>query len=113
MRALAVLGIILYHAGISPYSGGFVTLDVFFVLSGYLITYLLLREIGRDGTISLRSFYTRRARRILPAATVATIGTVVASWLWLPLIEAHEVAYDAIWAGFFAANVRFAIPAKT
>ena len=90
MRALAVLGILVFHAGIAPYPGGFVTLDVFFVLSGFLITTLLLREVAKTGTIDLVGFYVRRARRILPAATVAIVGTVVASWLWLNPLDARR-----------------------
>ncbi|HTW18146.1 MAG TPA: acyltransferase family protein [Nocardioides sp.] len=108
MRALAVLAIMVFHAGLSPYPGGFVTLDVFFVLSGFLITHLLLREVDRTGTISLTAFYARRARRILPAATVATLGTLLATWLWLGVVEVRDTAVDAIWATLFAANVRFA-----
>lgn len=108
MRALAVLGILVFHAGLAPYPGGFVTLDVFFVLSGFLITTLLLREVARTGTIDLVSFYVRRARRILPAATVAIGGTVVASWLWLNPIDARDAAVDGVWAALFGANIRFA-----
>ena len=109
MRALAVLGILVYHAGLAPYSGGFVTLDVFFVLSGFLITTLLLREVARSGTIDLVGFYVRRARRILPAATVTIVGTVVAAWLWIPPIDARDTAVDGVWAALFGANIRFAI----
>ena len=109
MRALAVLGIMLFHAGYSPYPGGFVTLDVFFVVSGFLITYLLLREVERDGTVSLLKFYSRRARRILPAATVVTIATVGASALWLNVVDAREAAFDALWSSLFGANIRFAL----
>jgi len=108
MRALAVLAILLYHAGYSPYPGGFVTLDVFFVVSGFLITFLLLREIRRDDTISLIGFYARRARRILPAATFVTLVTVAASWHFLNVVDARDAAYDGLWAAFFGANVRFA-----
>jgi len=109
MRALAVLGILVFHAGLAPYPGGFVTLDVFFVLSGFLITTLLLREVARTGTIDLVGFYVRRARRILPAATVAIVGTVVASWLWLNPLDARDASVDGVWAALFGANVRFAI----
>ncbi len=109
MRALAVLGILLYHLGLSPYSGGFVTLDVFFVLSGFLITTLLLREIERTGRINLVTFYVRRARRILPAATAAIIGTVVAAYLWINPLDARDTAVDGVWAALFGANVRFAL----
>jgi peptidoglycan/LPS O-acetylase OafA/YrhL len=109
MRALAVLGILVYHLGLSPYRGGFVTLDVFFVLSGFLITTLLLREVDRTGRIDLVGFYVRRARRILPAATVAIVGTVVASYLWINPLDARDAAVDGVWASLFGANVRFAI----
>ncbi|GAA1912194.1 acyltransferase family protein [Nocardioides hwasunensis] len=109
MRALAVLGILVFHAGLAPYPGGFVTLDVFFVLSGFLITTLLLREVARSGSIDLVAFYVRRARRILPAATVAITGTVVASYLWLHPLDARDAAVDGVWAALFGANIRFAI----
>jgi len=109
MRALAVLGIMLFHAGYSPYSGGFVTLDVFFVVSGFLITYLLLREVRRDGRISLLAFYSRRARRILPAATVVTVAIIGASSLWLNVVDARDATFDALWAALFGANIRFAV----
>ncbi|SEC04357.1 Peptidoglycan/LPS O-acetylase OafA/YrhL, contains acyltransferase and SGNH-hydrolase domains [Nocardioides exalbidus] len=109
MRALAVLGILVFHAGLAPYSGGFVTLDVFFVLSGFLITTLLLREVAATGTIDLIAFYVRRARRILPAATVAIVGTVTASYLWLHPLDARDAAVDGVWASLFGANVRFAV----
>ncbi|GAA1479023.1 acyltransferase family protein [Nocardioides aestuarii] len=95
--------------GLSPYRGGFVTLDVFFVLSGFLITLLLLREVERSGRIDLVAFYVRRARRILPAATVAIVGTVVASYLWINPLDARDAAVDGVWASLFVANVRFAI----
>ncbi|QYJ02549.1 acyltransferase [Nocardioides panacisoli] len=108
MRALAVLLIIAYHAGLDLYPGGFVTLDIFFVISGFLITFLLLKEINRTGTLSLSTFYQRRARRILPAATVTALVTLAATWFWLNLIAAEEAAYDAVWAAMFAANIRFA-----
>ncbi len=109
MRALAVLGILVFHLGLSPYAGGFVTLDVFFVLSGFLITTLLLREVARTGRVDLLGFYVRRARRILPAATVAIIGTVVASYLWINALDARDAAVDGVWASLFGANIRFAL----
>jgi peptidoglycan/LPS O-acetylase OafA/YrhL len=108
VRALAVLAIMLYHAGLSPYPGGFVTLDVFFVVSGFLITHLLLKEVDRDGSVSLVKFYARRARRILPAASVVTVATLAASAIWLGVVEAKDAATDALWTAFFAANIRFA-----
>ena len=108
LRALAVLLVIVAHAGFSKVSGGFVGVDVFFVISGFLITSLLVREAGKTGRISLLGFYSRRARRILPAATVVAVATVVASIWFLPLVRAVEVMKDAVWAAAFAANIRFA-----
>jgi peptidoglycan/LPS O-acetylase OafA/YrhL len=68
LRAVAVLLVVLGHAGLPFLQGGYVGVDVFFVLSGYLITGLLLRQAERDGRVRLGDFYVRRARRILPAA---------------------------------------------
>ncbi|WP_371301078.1 acyltransferase family protein [Nocardioides sp.] len=83
-------------------------MDVFFVVSGFLITSLLLREVERTGRVRIGDFYARRARRILPAATVALVATVVASALLLPLTRSLRVAGDAAWAALFAGNVHAA-----
>ena len=81
LRAVAVLLIVLFHAGVPAIPGGYVGVDVFFVISGFLITGLLVKELGESGTLSLREFYARRARRILPASflvlAVTLIGTAV------------------------------------
>lgn len=108
LRAVAVLIVIGAHAGLSPLPGGFVGVDVFFVISGFLISRLLFLEASRTGTISLRNFYARRARRILPAATVVSLVTLIGSVLWLSAREALDVVYDVAWATFFGANLRFA-----
>jgi peptidoglycan/LPS O-acetylase OafA/YrhL len=108
MRALAVGVVILAHSGFRTFSGGFVGVDVFFVISGFLITSLLMREADRAGRISLVGFYARRARRILPAAVVVAVATVVASILFLPLVRAVEIIKDSLWSAAFAANFRFA-----
>ena len=91
LRALAVLLVIVAHAGFTTFAGGFVGVDVFVVISGFLITSLLVREATRSGRISLGGFYARRARRILPAAALVAIATVVASIVFLPLVRAVEV----------------------
>ena len=109
LRALAVGTVILAHAGFGTVSGGFVGVDVFFVISGFLITSLLMREADRTGRISLLGFYARRARRILPAAALVAVATVVASILFLPLVRAVEIIKDSIWAAAFGANIRFAV----
>lgn len=107
MRAVAVLTVIAAHAGLPFLPGGYVGVDVFFVISGFLITRLLLREASGTGRVSLSGFYSRRARRILPAASVVLVVTVTASLLWMSVLEAIDLAKDALWASVFAANVRF------
>jgi peptidoglycan/LPS O-acetylase OafA/YrhL len=107
LRAVAVLAVALDHADIGPFSGGFVGVDVFFVISGFLITQLLLAEWQRTGSVSLVRFYSRRARRILPAATLVLVATVLAGTVMLNFIRAKELVVDSVWATFFAANIRF------
>ncbi|WP_372735948.1 acyltransferase family protein [Nocardioides sp.] len=109
LRALAVLLVALDHARIGPFTGGYVGVDVFFVISGFLITALLLREGERDGRVSLVGFYARRARRILPAATLVLLATVLGSIVLLSAVEASAAIEDAIWATFFAANIKLTI----
>jgi peptidoglycan/LPS O-acetylase OafA/YrhL len=75
LRAVAVLLVVLYHANLPGLHGGFVGVDVFFVISGFVITGLLLRERTATGRTSLLSFYSRRVRRILPAATLVIVTT--------------------------------------
>ncbi|GAA1926486.1 SGNH hydrolase domain-containing protein [Nocardioides lentus] len=108
LRALAVLLVIAAHAGLGPFTGGYLGVDVFLVISGFLISRLLFRQVSRTGTLSLRVFYVRRARRILPAATVVIVATVLASLVWLSLVDLQTLLVDAVWAGLFAANLRFA-----
>ena len=108
LRALAVILVVLDHARIGPFHGGFIGVDVFFVISGFLITGLLLAEADRRGRISLLDFYARRAKRILPAATVVLAATVVAGYFLLSGIQAIRLFKDTIWATFFAANLKFA-----
>jgi len=108
LRAVAVLIVIAAHAGVPFLPGGFVGVDVFYVISGYLIAGLLYREVTLTGRISLASFWARRARRILPAATLVTVVTVVASLFFMSLLDARQVVVDALWASAFAANINFA-----
>src|SRR4051812_3283007 len=77
LRAVAVLLVVLYHAGLPGLRGGFVGVDVFFVISGFLITGQLSRELERTGRISLLAFYARRARRLLPPATLVVVTSLV------------------------------------
>ncbi|MFG6503099.1 acyltransferase family protein [Microbacterium sp. P05] len=108
LRALAVVAVILDHLIGWPL-GGFVGVDVFFVISGFLITSLLLREYDKTGTISFTGFYARRAKRILPAATLVVVVTIAAGYVVFSSVRASQTVWDGIWATFFAANWRFAI----
>ncbi len=108
LRAVAVLFVIACHAGVPFLPGGFVGVDIFFVISGYLIASLLYREVQLTGRVSIGAFWARLARRILPAATLVTVVTVFLSLLWLSLLDARQVVVDALWAAAFAANVHFA-----
>lgn len=82
LRALAVIPVILFHAGLQTFSGGFVGGDVFFVISGFLITSIILTE-KQAGTFTLLKFYERRARRILPALFLVMAVCLPFAWLWL------------------------------
>src|ERR1700712_3445004 len=108
LRGLAVLAVVLYHAGVGVVPGGYVGGDVFFVLSGYLITGLVLRDLNRSDGFSFVSFYARRARRILPAATVVLIATVLCSVAWLAPLQARSVSKDSLASALFVSNYRFA-----
>lgn len=106
LRALAVVAVIANHLTGWP-RGGFIGVDIFFVISGFLITGLLLREKSASGRISLRVFYRRRIKRLLPAAVTVILTTLVVSYVVFPLARSLEVVVDAIWAFLFAANWRF------
>jgi peptidoglycan/LPS O-acetylase OafA/YrhL len=108
LRAISILLVVAFHAGAAGFEGGYVGVDVFFVLSGYLITGLLIAEHERTGSISLREFYARRVRRLLPLASVVLIATLaVGAWLVGPLAR-PQLARDAVAAAFYVANWRFA-----
>lgn len=109
MRAVAVVLVLLYHAFGAPFIGGFVGVDVFFVISGFVITDVLLRERSDRGRISIPGFYARRVRRILPAATLVIVSTVAAAYRWLGFIAGNQIAEDGKWAAAFVANIRFAL----
>jgi peptidoglycan/LPS O-acetylase OafA/YrhL len=90
LRAIAVLGVFFYHADLSilgskPFKGGFIGVDIFFVISGYLITSIIFKEKIITGTFSLKNFYERRARRILPALLTVMMVSFIFAWLYLPV----------------------------
>ena len=98
LRAVAVLLVALDHAGIPFLRGGYVGVDVFFVLSGFLITGMLLSQAMSSGRVSLADFYVRRARRILPAAVLTLVATSIAAHQLLNFVRAKDVVEDSIWA---------------
>ena len=106
MRAVAVLAVFADHLFEWP-PGGFVGVDVFFVLSGFFITGLLIRERTTSRTLSFQNFYVRRVKRILPSAILVLVVTVLVSYVLLPAARAKETLVDALWAAIFAANYRF------
>ncbi len=108
LRAIAVLLVVLFHAHVPGITGGFVGVDVFFVISGFLITSLLLRERDRSGRNSLLHFYARRARRILPAVSLTIVLTVVATYHWLGALAGNRAADDGLWSSVFLANLHYA-----
>src|SRR4051812_10360575 len=106
LRMVAVVAVVLNHLTGHP-KGGFVGVDVFFVISGFLITGHLLREHGKNGTISLLDFYKRRIRRLFPAALTVTVLTLVAGYFVFSAERFKTTATDAVWATLFGANWRF------
>lgn len=107
LRAVAVGVVILGHVHLPGFDGGFIGVDVFFVLSGFLISSLLLHEATTTGRVSLGHFYARRARRILPAAGLVLIATAVFAAVRLPLTRVSEVVDDVRSAALFTANIHF------
>ena len=106
LRALAVAAVMLFHGGVGVLRGGFLGVDAFFVLSGYLITSLLLAERAETGRIRLGAFWGRRARRLLPALLVVLVAVAVAGRYLLPDVEVRLLRGDAFAALFYVANWR-------
>lgn len=108
LRAIAVLLVVLFHSGVEVLSGGYVGVDVFFVISGFLITTHLLQSLEREGRIRFGRFYAKRARRILPAALLVAGLTVVAAWLWMSPLLLRKVVVGAIATALYVPNYFFA-----
>jgi len=106
MRAVAVVTVFANHLFHWP-SGGFAGVDVFFVLSGFFITGILVRERSTTGKLSFQSFYIRRVKRILPSGMLVLVTTVLAAYLLFPVVRAKETLIDALYAAIFASNFRF------
>lgn len=106
LRAIAVIPVVLFHAGFTVFSGGYVGVDIFFVISGYLITSIIQREIA-ENRFSILTFYERRARRILPALMVVLFATLVAGWFSFLPLEFEAFGRSLIATVFFVANILF------
>ena len=109
LRALAVGSVVAYHAGLPVFNSGFVGVDIFFVISGYLIIGLLVRERLTTGRISLVTFIGRRARRLIPASTLVLLVTTIFVLLMLPGFAGQRALDDVRSAAFYFANIDFAL----
>lgn len=106
LRALAVVPVILFHAGFEAFGGGFVGVDVFFVISGYLITTIILAEL-EQGKFSVVNFYERRARRILPALFLVMLVSIPFAWFWLLPSDMKDFSQSLVAVTVFASNILF------
>jgi peptidoglycan/LPS O-acetylase OafA/YrhL len=109
LRAIAILLVVLYHAHVPGIRGGYVGVDVFFVISGYLITGQLVRELAKSGRISLTRFYLKRVRRLLPAAVIVIVGTLCVAWAFAPPLLSKSLSVDGIFAALYTLNYRLAV----
>ena len=106
LRALAVVPVILFHAGFELFSGGFVGVDVFFVISGYLITTILIEDI-ENNRFSIVNFYERRARRILPALFFVMLVCIPFAWMWMLPNQMKDFSQSLVAVSLFASNILF------
>ena len=106
LRALAVFTVIMYHSGIHVFSGGFIGVDIFFVISGYLITSIIISDLEKKQFI-LKNFYERRMRRIFPALLLVMIVTIPFAWNYMLPDQLLSFSHSLIAASFFIANILF------
>jgi len=106
LRAIALIPVILFHAGFELFSGGYIGVDVFFVISGYLITSILINELQQD-KFSIVRFYERRARRILPALFLVMTCCVPFAWVWMSPSQFKDFAQSIVAVSLFASNILF------
>ena len=106
LRAFAAVLVIIYHAKIV--SGGYIGVDIFYVISGYLITGLLLRELQKTGTLDLKAFYLRRVKRLLPTSFFVLVFTAIAAWYLYPSTMRADLGRDIAAAGLYISNYLFA-----
>ncbi|WP_433299115.1 acyltransferase family protein [Actinoplanes sp. CA-030573] len=108
LRGVAVAAVVLFHAGVPGVGGGYIGVDVFLVISGFLLTSLTMREVAATGELALLRFLGRHARRVLPAASVVLVTVTVAGYHWLGQRRGDEIASDGRWAALFASNFNLA-----
>jgi len=106
LRAFAAVLVVIYHAGVT--SGGYIGVDIFYVISGYLITGLLLRELEKSESLQLRAFYLRRIKRLLPTSFFVLLVTALTAWYLYPATMRAELGKDIAAAGVYISNYLFA-----
>ena len=112
LRAIAVVSVILYHAqitifGYQPFKGGFIGVDIFFVISGYLITSIILKELVTTGTFSFKYFYERRIRRILPVLLFVMVVSLTFAWIYFPPYDLLNLSKSILYSLGFSSNFYF------
>ena len=118
LRAIAVGAVILYHAQITffghqPFKGGFIGVDIFFVISGYLITSIILKELLTTGSFSFKHFYERRVRRILPALLFVVLVSLPFAWIYLVPYSLVDFSKSALYSLGFSSNFFFSFHRNT
>lgn len=109
LRAVAILAVLVYHGGLAWTPGGYVGVDVFFVISGFLITSLMAREIERTGRLRLAAFWARRARRLLPASALVLVFSALVALVWLPVTNRRDFGGDIVAAALYVVNWRLGL----
>jgi peptidoglycan/LPS O-acetylase OafA/YrhL len=104
LRAIAVMAVVLHHASPIRFPGGFVGVDIFFVISGFLISSIILQQLGK-GSFSFADFYARRVKRIFPALTLVLISTLAMAWFWLAPLDYQVLGQHTMAAGGFVSNL--------
>ena len=107
LRAVAAVLVVIYHAKVT--SGGYIGVDIFYVISGFLITGLLLRELDGTGSLALKAFYLRRVKRLLPASFFVLFVTAIIAWIVYPTTLRHGLGKDIAAAGAYVSNYLFAL----
>ena len=111
LRAIAVVLVVLFHAGVPGFTGGYIGVDVFYVLSGFFITGLLLRELEKQRRLSFAAFYARRLKRLVPASALVLAATIIAGAFIVAPLTRHSFGWDAVASAWDVSNIRYAFQA--